>query len=382
VIEPSHLFDVWLPTKYRDSGPKPFRQGMGPAQFVNGAFVIKSDPEGRPTDWWRYEGREFPYRRNIAGVGMRREELTLDGITYDEMRPGCYDPKERLADMDLNWVEASVCFPTLPRFCGQTFYEASDKEVALACVRAYNDWMVEEWCGDSGGRLIPLIIIPLWDPVEAACEVRRNAVRGVRAVCFSEMPPYLGLPSIYSGYWDPFFAACDEVGMALLMHIGSSSKMPAGSPEAPPAVSGTLTALNAMTSLSDWLFSEKFIQFPNLKIAYSEANVGWIPYILERADDFWLEHRGWSGTNLPNPPSSYFPDHVWGCFVRDDHGLASLDAIGVDSVTFETDYPHTDTTWPNTKAVAERSMKHLDEDVIYKIVRGNAIRMLDLGLSK
>lgn len=106
--------------------------------------------------------------------------------------------------MDIGHVEASMCFPTLPRFCGQTFAEGKDTDVGLACVQAYNDWMVEEWCGDSGGRLIPLAIIPLWDVEAAAAEVRRNAGRGVRAVCFSELPFHLRLPTIHSGYWDPF----------------------------------------------------------------------------------------------------------------------------------------------------------------------------------
>ena len=101
--------------------------------------------------------------------------------------------------------------------------------------------MVEEWCGDSGGRLIPLTIIPLWDAELAAAEVRRNAERGVHAVCFSEIPPHLGLPSIHSGEWDPFFAACEETDTVICMHIGSSSQMPATSPDAPVAVAATLS---------------------------------------------------------------------------------------------------------------------------------------------
>ena len=114
--------------------------------------------------------------------------------------------------MDANHIEAALCFPTFPRFCGQTFTEAKDKELGLLCVKAYNDWMVEEWCGDSGGRLIPLCLIPLWDAELAAAEVRRNAERGVRAVCFSEIPPFLGLPSVHDPdhYWDPFFRACSR----------------------------------------------------------------------------------------------------------------------------------------------------------------------------
>src|SRR5262249_50759435 len=164
-------------------------------------------------------------------------------ITYYEMRPGCYEQANRLEDMDLNWVEASLCFPTFPRFCGQTFLEAEDKELALLCVQAYNDWMVEEWCGGSRGRPIPPGPVPPSDAELAAAEVRRNAARGVRAVCFSELPTNLGLPSVHDAarFWDPFVAACDETGTVICMHSGSGSRMPSTSPDAPPAVSSTLT---------------------------------------------------------------------------------------------------------------------------------------------
>jgi hypothetical protein len=183
-----------------------------------------------------------------AGMPLDLRENTL--ITFDEMRPGCYDVKARLADMDAGHVEASLCFPTMPRFCGQTFAEAAEKELALACVGAYNDFMVEEWCGQSGGRLIPLCLVPLWVVELAADEVRRNADRGVRAVAFSEIPYHLGLPSIHSGYWDPLWRACAETRTSVNMHIGSSSKMPTSSRDAPNGVGVVLTFANSATSLS------------------------------------------------------------------------------------------------------------------------------------
>jgi predicted TIM-barrel fold metal-dependent hydrolase len=305
-------------------------------------------------------------------------------ITYDEMRPGCYDPKARLDDMDLNWTEASLSFPTFPRFCGQTFLEAKDRELALACVKAYNDWMVEEWCGDSGGRLIPLTLIPLWDADLAAAEVRRNADRGCHAVCFSEIPHHLGLPSVHTRHWDPFFAACEETATTVCMHIGSSSKMPATSPDAPVAVTATLSFGNSMASLSDFLFSGILVRYPTIKLAYSEGQIGWLPYILERADDVWVDHRAWHEAKdlVPEPPSSYYYKHVFGCFFKDRHGLESLNRIGVDNVTFETDYPHTDSTWPHTKELATKMVEGLSDDVVYKIMRGNAIRMLSLDLDR
>jgi predicted TIM-barrel fold metal-dependent hydrolase len=385
VVEPPHVWQRWLPKRFVERGPKVERRGVGPMRHVGGGhYEVTWDPDGPPADCWVFENTLYVHKRHVAAVGFDRDEMTMSPITYDEMRPGCYDPVARVADMDINHVEASLCFPTFPRFCGQTFLEAtSDRDLGLACVRAYNDWMVEEWCGDSQGRLVPLIIVPLWDAELAAAEVRRNAARGAHAVCFSEIPPHLRLPSIHSGYWDPFFAACAECATVVCMHIGSSSKMPATSIDAPPAVAATLSFNNAMASLADFLFSGVLVRFPNLHIAYSEGQIGWIPYALERADDVWREHRAWGGVRdiVPEPPSTYYYRQVFGCFFRDRHGIESLARVGVDNVTFETDYPHTDSTWPHTKEVARELTAGLDAETIRKILRGNAIRMLHLELA-
>ncbi len=383
VVEPPHVWETWLPEKYRERGPRVERRGIGEMRHVGGGTYQQTfDADGPPADCWIYEDLVYVHKRHVAAVGFDRENMTMSPMTYDEMRPGCYEPKARVEDMEMNWVEASLAFPTFPRFCGQTFLEAEDRELATECVLAYNNWMVEEWCGDSGGALIPLCLIPLWDVEAAAAEVHRNAARGVRAVCFSEIPPHLGLPSIHTGEWDPFFAACAETGTVVCMHIGSSSKMPATSGDAPPAVAVTLSFGNAMSSLTDFLFSGVLVRFPTLKLAYSEGQIGWIPYILERADDVWREHRAWGGVRdiVPEPPSTYYYRQVFGCFFRDRHGIDSLDVVGVDNTTFETDYPHTDSTWPHTKQVAEELMSDLPDDVVYKLVRGNAIRMLELAL--
>jgi len=383
VVEPAHLWETWLPEKFKASGPRSERRGIGTMRHIGGGTYEQTfDPDGPKADCWIYEDLVYINKRHVAAVGFARDDMTLSPITYDEMRDGCFDPKARLADMDANWVEASLCFPTFPRFCGQTFAEAKDKELALACVRAYNDWMVEEWCGDSNGRLIPLTLVPLWDPQLAAEEVRRNAARGVHAMCFSEIPPALGLPSIHSGAWDPMFAACEETTTVVNMHIGSSSKMPATSADAPVAVAATLSFNNAMASLADFLFSGVLVRFPSLRLAYSEGQIGWLPYVLERADAVWEDHRAWGGVAelCPEPPSTYFHRQVWGCFFKDFHGLRSLDVIGEDRVTFETDYPHTDSTWPETKAIAEKMMAGLSAATIEKVVRTNAIKLYSLDL--
>ncbi|MFA9565675.1 MAG: amidohydrolase family protein, partial [Acidimicrobiales bacterium] len=249
------------------------------------------------------------------------------------------------------------------------------------CVEAYNDWMVDEWCGGSAGRLIPLCIVPLWDVELAAAEIRRNADRGARAVAWSELPAWLGLPSIHSGEWDPFFQACEETGTVICMHIGSGTKTVTTSADAPTIVTANMIAANSAASMIDWLFSGKLAQFPDLNLLYAECQIGWIPYFVERADDTWETHQWAQGeARTAEPPSTYYHRQIHSCFFKDTVGVALLDKVGVDNVMFETDYPHQDGTFPESRQIAERLFGHLDAATIRKIARDNAIGLFDLDL--
>jgi len=395
VVEPPHVWKAWLPAKYRERGPRVERKRWGGFVHHPGAkYTNIEDPDGDWGDAWYFEDRLIYVHKKFVAIPLSatpdgdvskfdRTVMTFTATTYDEMRPGCYDPEARIRDFELNWVDGSLPFPTFPRFCGQTFYEAQDRDLGLACIKAYNDWMVEEWCGPSGGMNIPLCLMPLWDIDLAVAEIERNAERGVRAFCFSELPTRLALPSIHTGYWDPVFAVCNDTGVTLCMHVGSSSSDPVASPDAPPGVAGTLTFNNSFASLADWLFSGKLMQFPALKLAYSEGQIGWVPYALERADTVWDHHDAWhhSKKTVPEPPSTYYYGRVFGCFTADRVGLRNIDVVGEDNLCFETDYPHTDTTWPYSKEYVEKmfaDFPDFTDEQIYKILRGNGIRMLEL----
>ena len=143
-------------------------------------------------DYWVYDGKRYPSSGLSAVAGKSKEEFSPEPLPYSEMRPGCYDPTARLEDMDRAGILASLCFPTITRFCGQLFMEASDRDFGLVCLKAYNDWMVQDWCGAAPGRYIPLMLIPMWDPSEAAKEMRRCAETGVTAFAFSENPAQIG----------------------------------------------------------------------------------------------------------------------------------------------------------------------------------------------
>ena len=381
VVEPPHLWQSWLPSGLRERGPRVERDTCATEIVGGGARYVRGG-DGPVVDFWVYEDVLRPIPQVMACAGFPREQLTIAPIPYSAMRPGCYDPVARLADMDLNQTERSLCFPSFSRFAGQIFLEAKDKELALACVAAYNDWMVEEWCGDSGGRLLPLCLVPLWDPQAAGAEVRRNAARGCRAIAFTELPTNLGLPSIHDTdrHWEPLLTACDETGTVICMHIGSGSQMQTTSADAPQGVGTALTSLNAYMAMADWLLSGVLARHTRLKIAFSESQVGWMPFLLERVDRVFTESHAWSGLDpvITEPPSSYVPGRVFGCFFDDMVGIDQRHTIGVSQLVFETDYPHQDSTWPDTPKLVAEIAARVPPEELEMLMRTNAIAMLGL----
>ncbi|KRB75145.1 amidohydrolase [Nocardioides sp. Root190] len=379
VLEPPHVWQDRVPSKYKDIAPK----------------IVRKDGQ----EFWTYEDKRVSTLGLAAVAGLSKEQFTLDSVSYADMRPGCYDPVARLEDMDRAGILASMCFPSFTRFCGQVFYEAKDKELAMICVQAYNDWMIDEWCGSAPGRYIPLIIIPLWDPRSAAKEIERCAAKGARALCFSENPVPLGLPSIHDAgrYWDPVWQAAQDTQMIVCMHQGSSStRMRMG--EDSPELSSMSWAIGAQSSgtLLDWLFGPVFVRFPGIKIALSEGGIGWIPYFLERAEQVLDKQRFWASDGdvrydlasgkvknvgelevdlMTLDLRAVFREHVYGCFIDDVTGVQNLQAIGVDNVMIETDYPHSDSTWPTCIDFARKQLDGLDEKTQYAILRGNAERV-------
>jgi predicted TIM-barrel fold metal-dependent hydrolase len=383
VLEPPDLWWNRLPAKLRDRGPRVVRErGVSTDRRAVG---WKPDHAGQWADVWYYEGVVKPLVAVFVAAGTDHRTVDYRVMTYDDVRPGCWKQAERLADMSLDHTEASLCFPnTLPRFCGQTFAEQKDKDLALLCVQAYNDWMIEDWTsGEARGRLIPLVLIPLWDAGLAAAEIRRCAGLGAYAVSFTEGPEALGLPSLYTGSWDPLFAACEETGTTICIHIGSSSRVPTTSPDAPPVASSIINFQNGMHSLVDMLLSGVVVRFPQLQIAYSECNVGWMAYVLERMDKVWRNrgrHTEFGRMDLPEPPSSYVAGRIFGCIIDDESGLAVRDQVGVGQICYETDYPHSDGLFPHSaeNVAAICAQAGLSDEEMYAFIRGNAIRAFHL----
>jgi predicted TIM-barrel fold metal-dependent hydrolase len=339
VVEPPNVFEGRLPAKYADAAPK---------------FIQREDG----TNAWVFEGQTATNVALNAVAGRPPEEYGMEPTSFAELRAGCYDIDERVKDMDANGVLGSLCFPSFPQFCGQYFARADDKDMALAMIRAYNDWHIDDWCGTHPGRFIPCVLPVMWDPEALAAEVRRTAAKGAHAITFSENPSKLGYPSLHSDEWDPFWTACSDENVVVCLHIGSSSQLVITSPDAPIDCLITLTPMNIVQAAADLVWSPMLRKFPDLKVALSEGGIGWIPYFLERVDYNYGRHHAWTGQDFGDRlPSEVFNEHILTCFIDDKFGIASRDFLNMDHVMWECDYPHSDSTWP---FAPEELMVHFD----------------------
>jgi predicted TIM-barrel fold metal-dependent hydrolase len=358
LVEPGDLFVARLPRRRADEAPR----------------VIERDG----VEYWSFEG-DLEANRTIqtSTVGRPQDEWTREPVRFDEMRPGSYDAKARLADMDMVGVAASLCFPSaMFGFAGQRFYRMRDAQLGLACMRAYNDWFAEEWAAVAPDRFIAQQVTWLPDPAVAADEIRRNAARGFRAVAFSENPEALGFPSLHTRHWDPFFAACEETGTVVDLHVGSSSRVSRPSSDSPGDVSAILFPMNGMMACVDWLYARVPVRFPRLRIALSEAGVSWVPTVLERLRrsqrllDASLTWRG-----VDELPEEVFRRAFWFTSIEDHCGIRERHEIGIDRIMLETDYPHQDGSWPLTQDIVETEIGHLPPDEQRALAYENACRL-------
>ncbi len=358
VVEPPGMFDGMLPAKYQDRAP---------------TLVHRDDG----TDFWHYNGSEIPNVGLNAVVGRPADEYGIEPSSLAEMRLGCYDIHERVRDMSANGVLGSMCFPSFPQFCGQLFARraATDAGEALAMIQAYNDWHVDKWCNAEPGRFIPLSLPVMWDPELGAAEVHRMAAKGVHAVTFSENPAKLGWPSFHSDHWDPFWTACADEEMVVCMHIGSSSELIITAADAPIDVMISLQPMNTVQAAADLLWSPVLRKFDNLHFALSEGGIGWIPYALERFDYVYQHHRAWTGQDFGDYlPSQLFKERVITCFIDDAFGVDNRHYLNIDNITWECDYPHSDSTWPHSPEALMKYLADVDDEDIDKITHANAMR--------
>ncbi|MDW3215587.1 MAG: amidohydrolase family protein [Ilumatobacteraceae bacterium] len=363
IVEPPDTFEGRLPQKFIDRGPK----------------IVTSD-DG--SESWVYDGQAFPNVGFNAVVGRPVSEYTFEPARFDEMRRGAWDIDARIADMDVNGVYASVNFPSfLPGFAGQRLQlSTDDRDLAMASVRAWNDWHLDAWAGPYPDRIVPCQLPWLLDPQVGADMIRENAERGFKAVTFSEAPDKLGLPSIHSGHWEPVLQACAETGTVINLHIGSSGQSPATSADAPPDVVGVLFFAYAMNAAVDWLYSLAPVRHPDLKICMSEGGIGWVAGLMDRLDHMLSYHEMYGTWKGDLTPAEVLKRNFWFCAVEDPSAFVQRERIGVENILVESDYPHCDSTWPRTQVVIHREIGDLPADDIERITWRNAAELYGLEI--
>jgi predicted TIM-barrel fold metal-dependent hydrolase len=355
IIEPPTVWTDRIPAKYQDDCP----------------HVVTLD-DG--TEMWEYEGEQLATMGLNAVAGKPHKDFAMDPASYADMIEGCYNPVARAHDLLSDGIRGSLCFPTFPRFAGQRFLTASDKTLADLCVKAYNDWMLDEWCAAVPGLYIPMMIGQLWDPELMAKEIYRCAERGVRAVSFPENTSVFDQPSFHTDHWDPVWQAAVDAEVAICIHIGTSGRTHLPSPDASFSVAVALGPVNAQITFMDLLLCGICQRFPDLKIALSEGGIGWVPFGLERIDRTWERHRYWADLD-DTPPSEIFRRNIWVCFIDELAGIEARHHIGVDRIMWECDYPHADTPWPNSQGEVRKCLAGVPADEVAAMTHGNAEKL-------
>ena len=356
-IEPPDLFDARVPDKYKDRAPKLLRDENG-------------------FDHWVFEGKDVATVGLNATVSWPKEEWGFNPCSLAEMRPGAYRIDERVRDMDRNGVLASMCFPSMPGFSGGRLQEADDKDLALVILQAYNDWHLDEWCGSHPGRFIPLAIGPGWDMDAMVAEVKRVAAKGFRAISMPELPHVQGLPTYQSDYWDPFWTVVSDEDIVVCLHIGQGLDAIDMGPDLAMDNYMVLSTQVSVLCVQDLLWGPAMRKYPDLKIAFSEGGIGWIPFLMDRIDRHYVNQR-WLGQDFGGKmPSEVFREHSLACFISDPTSLKLSEEIGIDIIAFETDYPHSDSLWPDAPEflLAQCEGAGLSDEDIDKISWKNVAR--------
>ncbi len=394
LIEPANVWVDRLPAKYREAGPRWISDEHGDSWLFEQDKRVPLDAMGTGGAIWPVEARPPMFTP----------------LSWSEVAPACYDPKARIEAMNRHHELAALCFPNMAGFAGSLFQRARDKELALLCIQAYNDWFLEEWCGEYPGRFIGLGLVPHWDGRLAAAEAERIIAKGARAVSFSQAPDKVGFPPISDDHWHPLFSVMHDAKLPLCTHLGtgmapaeedaaadwtkkmrdaiknndldsfaermgvSRSEMSLRRKMLPGTSTSIIGARMGQDTLKEWLDSGNFERYPNLTVALSENGIGWIPSVLSLAD--WEETLNRRVEPNDGPmPSELFRAHIYGCFIDEPVTPKLLEEVGTDNIMIETDFPHTATNWPNSMERVNECLAGIPDDARWKILRGTAERL-------
>jgi len=332
---------------------------------------------------WLVDGREISLD-GVADCGAAMTERTKNPQRWSEVPRAVYDSKERLKIMDAAGIEYAVLYPTVAGLGGESFGRIENPELELACVQAYNDWLLEEW-GSASDRFIPQCVTPLF-PIDAAeSEIRRCVANGHKGVIYPSIPMELrDVPHINDSVYDPLWAACQELNVPICFHAGASSKIqiPAYEGYSRPLAAAFQSIARPASSVSvlvNLLISKILMRFPRLRVVLAESGLGWGAYLLEYTD-FQA-----TGDQLPQNGYDLMPSELFRrqCYLVGWYDQASLRVrkyIGSENILWSSQFPLATSTWPNTQGALAKSFEGVDDTDKHKILRENAAKLYRIDL--
>ena len=356
--------------------PEVWTKRLSRAKWGDRIPRVEKNSDG--VEHWIVDGRRIDLA-GVADCGAVMPDRTMNPQRWSEVPASVYDPEERLRAMDAAGIDYAVLYPTIAGVGGETFGRIEDPELELACVQAYNDWLLEEWAGASN-RFIPQCIAPLFPADTAAKEIRRCVANGHRGVIYPSIPMELrDVPHVNDSAYDPIWAACQELAVPICFHAGASSaiQIPAYegySPTIAAAFQAITRPASTVSVLVNLLISKILMRFPNLKVVLAESGLGWGAYLLEYTD-FQA-----TGDQLPQNGYDLMPSQLFKrqCYLVGWYDQASLrvrNYIGTENILWSTQFPLATSTWPNTKQALAKSFDGVDINDRKKILWSNAAKL-------
>lgn len=363
VNEPANLWKERIEKRFKDRAP----------------YMVDNPPGQPPGSYFILEGIPPVHQAQGIGAGKTPEELPkfFEESTYEDVRPGGWDPAERIKDMDLDGVQADVIYTTL----GFRIFHLEDAALQRACFQVYNDWLAE-YCSHAPSRMAGLALISLYDIGQAVKDLHQCAKAGMKGAMIWCSPPHEQPYS--SPMYDPVWAEAEELKLPISLHsitgVGPESRFVTRDP-VDRYVRSTILAHEVQRTLTTLIFSGVLERFPDLKFVSGENEVGWLPFFLQKLDQTQDEYQYLYPTPLTMKASEYFQRQVYATFIDDPVGVATRQFIGSRNIMWSSDYPHTVSTWPNSREVVERDLQGVPEGEKEDIIRGNAARLYGFDLT-
>ena len=360
VVEPADLWTSRMPKKWRDKAPHIENiPDMGDCMIIDGL-----------------KPRPIAFEGPMIEMKARGEEIPkISDFRYDDCRPGSWDPDERLKDQDIDGVLGEVIYPGVGLF----IWDSDDEEMLYEVCKTYNDWL-SEFCGAHPDRLKGAAILPTRGPIEwAVAEAERAEKLGLGSVM---LPAWCDHRPYNQPIWDALWARLEEMNMLCNFHLGGGI-FP--SHIRGPGASGVLVCagkmnLNEPMQLVIWGGAP--VRFPKMRWSIVEGGIGWIAAALELMDHWWHDHKGWMKPRLEQTPSEYFRQNFFATFEDDRAGVLTRELIGVDTLMWGADYPHTEGVWPFSKKSIASNFAGCPAEDTNKIVCENAAKLYGFDLEK